>query len=86
MSEGDLSSGKSKAAQYLLQLLAPTPFTPQLSASCLGQCAISFAPKQQLSANIGNENLNVFNYDNTICQIFYCVHMLTHWLNVVWTF
>lgn len=78
MSEGDLSSRKSKAAQYLLQLLPPTPFTPQLSASCLGQCAISFAPKQQLSANIGNENINVFNDSNTIGQIFYCAHMLIH--------
>lgn len=43
MSEGDPGSIKSKAAQYLLQLLPP-----QLSANFLGQCAISFAPEQQL--------------------------------------
>ena len=70
MSEGDLNSSKSKAAEYLVQLLLPTPSTPQLPASCLGQCAISFASQQRLSANVGNENLNVFTYDNTACQIF----------------
>jgi len=44
-------------------------FPRQLSARYLGQCAISFAPEQWLSAIIDNENLNVFNYDNTVCQI-----------------
>lgn len=78
MSEGNPGSIKSKSAQYLLQLLPP-----QLSASFLGQCAISFAPEQQLWGNIENENVSVLIYNSL--HIF-TVRTLPHWFNVVWTF
>lgn len=69
MPEGDWSSSKSKAAAAFT-LLSPTPSTTELPVRCLDCCETSSAPEQQLSANTGNENLNIFNYDITVCQIF----------------
>lgn len=69
MIEGELSSSKSEVAAAFT-LLSPTPSTTELPVRCLNCCETSFAPEQQLSSNTGNENLNIFNYDITVCPIF----------------
>lgn len=69
MIEGELSSSKSEVAAAFT-LLSPTPSTTELPVRCLNCCETSFAPEQQLSSNTGTENLNIFNYDITVCPIF----------------
>lgn len=69
MIEGELSSSKSEVAAAFT-LLSPTPSTTELPVRCLNCCDTSFAPEQQLSSNTGTENLNIFNYDITVCPIF----------------